>query len=162
MQTFEEIAQATGLTVGELRAVQSGIAKVQLAYSLPPGSAVRLLNGGAAGTDMRTNQWTARLRIFDGADVCLGDSDEGAPVDAPGAEIVNGFGGAYAWACELVAHFQPQANIKTLLAELERRGNTLRVAVSRGGGRGRITAPYPSNGTLYFARLDVTRAGDNA
>lgn len=157
MHTQLEISKATGLTMAELETAQRAIARVMSTYRLPPGAAARELVGMSAVDDQRVATWRVRLRVFDNSDTLLADSDDGAATDDVGETVVRGVAGAFSWACDCVLAFQPTVNAADLMTAFDKRAPTLRVAVSRGGGRGRITAPYIANDQAYFARLDFSR-----
>ena len=157
MHTQLEISKATGLTIVELETAQRVILRVMGTYRIAAGAAARELTGMTAIDDRRSASWAVRLRVFDAVDSLIADSDEGADHEAEGETVVRGVAGAYEWACELISGFQPAVDTAALTMQFDRRSPTLRVAVSRGAGKGHITAPYAINGEAFFARLDFVR-----
>lgn len=91
----------------------------------------------------------------------LADSDpELLDLDQVGTEVVAGLYGVAGLACVLVTAYH--ASLGEAVdwpgrAEIERRMKTIRVILSRGGGRGRWRIPYRVNGLEYTAFVLVVR-----
>ena len=157
-----ELSKRTGATLAEIETAARVIQRARTEFKLSSARAVRVILDEDDVEDGRMSAWAARLRIFDDAGLLLADSDSERDATAPGETVVNGLPGAFRWACDLIGEFHPDVDANALRDGFERRDATLRVALSRGGGRGSIGVPYFGDGRQVFARLELARHSDTA
>jgi hypothetical protein len=157
VETHLDVAKAAGLTMLELETAGRVIKRVAATYNVSAAQAVRLVTQGDMAHDLREAVWRVRLRLYDDADTLLADSDEGTDETLPGAEVLRGMASVWAWAADLICHFQPAVDRGQLIAALQARAATARVAVSRGHGAGHFSVPYTCDEALFFARFDLVR-----
>jgi len=162
MYSAIEISQATGLTVAEVETAGRVLARLMSAFRVPLGEAAKMTLPRESIVDLRSTLWRVRLRIFDTFDVLQADSEDESDQEATGSTVLRGMNAVWDWAADCVETFQPGLNRTALIAAMQARSATARVAVSRGNGRGRFTVPYAVSGQMYILRFDLTRENDPA